>query len=73
MHPMRHTGFFVHSVCVCVFLLHSSLILLWLRTRITVHAQTAALQQSNENFEARMSGKCGEWRDQFIMTLSLIH
>ena len=37
------------------------------------HAQTAAQQQSNGSFEARMSGKCGEWRDLFIMTLSLIH
>ena len=42
---------------------HSPLILLRLRTRITVHAQTAAQQQSNGNFEARMSEKCGEWRD----------
>ena len=38
-----------------------------------VHAQTAAQQQSNESNEARMSGKCGEWRDKFIMTLSPIH
>ena len=28
-----------------------------------VPAQTAAQQQSNESYEARMSGKCGEWRD----------
>ena len=63
MHPMRHTGFFVHSVCVCVFLLHSPLILLLLRTRITVHAKTAAWQQSNGHSEARMSEKCGEWTD----------
>ena len=28
-----------------------------------VHAQTAAQQQSIESNEARMSGKCGEWRD----------
>ena len=28
-----------------------------------VHAQTAAQQQSNGSYEARMSGKCGEWRD----------
>ena len=27
------------------------------------NAQTAARQQSNGNSEARMSGKCGEWRD----------
>ena len=34
-----------------------------LHTRITVHAQTAAQQQSDGNFEARMSKKCREWRD----------
>ena len=51
-------------------LIHSPLILLRLRTRITIHAQTAARQQSNGNSEARMSGKCGEWRDVFIRTLS---
>ena len=28
-----------------------------------VHAQTAAQQQFNGSYEARMSGKCGEWRD----------
>ena len=28
-----------------------------------VHAQTAAQQQSNGSYEARMSGKCGEWRE----------
>ena len=28
-----------------------------------VNAQTAAQQQSNGSYEARMSGKCGEWRD----------
>ena len=38
-----------------------------------VHAQKAAQQQSNGSYEARMSGKCGEWRDYFIMTLSPIH
>ena len=32
-----------------------------------------AVQQSNESSKARMSQKCGEWRDQFITTLSLIH
>ena len=32
-------------------------------TLISVHAQTAAWQQSNINSEARMSEKCGEWRD----------
>ena len=32
-------------------------------TLISVHAQTAAWQQSNGNFEARMSEKYGEWRD----------
>ena len=52
---------------------HSPLILLRLRTRIIIHAQTAAQQQSNGNFDARMSEKCGEWRDEFIMTLSPIH
>ena len=30
-------------------------------------------QQSNGNSEARMSEKCGEWRDLLIMTLSPIH
>ena len=30
---------------------------------ISIHAQTAAWQQSNENSEAMMSQKCGEWRD----------
>ena len=38
-----------------------------------LHAQTAAQQQSNGSYEARMSGKCGEWGDQFIMTLSTFH
>ena len=42
-----------------------------------VHAQTAAQQQSNGSFEARMSGKCEEWRNvksgEFIMTLSPIY
>ena len=33
------------------------------RTLNMVHAQTAAQQQSNGKIEARMSGKCGEWRD----------
>ena len=47
--------------------------LLRLRTRIIVCAQTAAQQQSNGSYEARMSRKCGEWRDEFIMTLSPIH
>ena len=28
-----------------------------------VHAQTGAQQQSTGSYEARMSGKCGEWRD----------
>ena len=42
---------------------HSPLILLWLRTGIPVHAQTAAWQQSNGNSKARMSGKCEKWRD----------
>ena len=51
---------------------HSPLILLRLRNRITVHAQTAARQQSNGKSEARMSGKCEDWRDQFMMTLSPI-
>ena len=31
-------------------------------TLISVHAQTAAWQQSNGNSEGRMSKKCGEWR-----------
>ena len=51
---------------------HSPPPLLQLHTRIIVHAQTAAQQQSNGSYEARMSGKCGEWRDLFIMTLSPI-
>ena len=33
------------------------------RTLNIVHAQTAAQQQSDGSSEARMSGKCGEWRD----------
>ena len=33
------------------------------RTLNNVHAQTAAQQQSNRSYEARMSGKCGEWRE----------
>ena len=33
------------------------------RTLNIVHAQTAAQQQSNGSYEARMSGKCGKWRD----------
>ena len=32
-------------------------------TLISIHAQTSAGQQSNGNSEARMSEKCGEWRD----------
>ena len=52
---------------------HSPPPLLQLRTRIIVHAQTADQQQSNGSYEARMSGKCGEWRDLFIKTLSPIH
>ena len=32
-------------------------------TLISVHAQAAAGQQSNGNSEARMSEKCGVWRD----------
>ena len=32
-------------------------------TLISIHAQTAAWQQSNGNSEARMSEKFGEWRD----------
>ena len=43
--------------------IHSPPPLLQLRTRIMVHAQTAARQQSNGSYEARMSGKCREWRD----------
>ena len=43
------------------------------RTLNIVHAQTAAQQQSNGSYESRMSGKCGEWRDKFIMNLSSIH
>ena len=42
---------------------HSPLILLRLRTRITVHALTAAWQQTNRNSGAWMSQICGEWRD----------
>ena len=48
---------------------HSLLIPLQLLTRIIVHAQTAARQQSNENSGAWQSQKCGEWRDVFIRTL----
>ena len=33
------------------------------RTLNILHAQTAAQQQSNVIYEARMSGKCEEWRD----------
>ena len=33
------------------------------RTLISVHAQTAPRLQSNGNSEARMSQKCGEWKD----------
>ena len=33
------------------------------RTLNIVHAQTAAQQQSNGSYEARISRKCGEWRD----------
>ena len=51
---------------------HSPLILLRLHTRITVHAKTAAQQQSNGNSGAWMSQICGEWKDVFIRTLSPI-
>ena len=44
-------------------LYHSPPSLLQLCTRIIVHAQTAAQQQANGSYEARMSRKCGEWRD----------
>ena len=43
------------------------------RTLNIVHAQAATQQQSNGSYEARMSGKCGEWKDYLIMTLSPIH
>ena len=42
---------------------HSPPSLLQMHTRIIVHAQTAAQQQPNGSYEARMSQKCGEWRD----------
>ena len=42
-------------------------------TLISVNAQTVAWQQSIGNSEATMSKKCGEWRDQFITTLSPTH
>ena len=51
---------------------HSPLILLRLRTRITVHALTAAGQKSNGNSGAWISQICGELRDVFIRTLSPI-
>ena len=38
-----------------------------------VNAQSVAQQQSNRSYEARMSGKCGVWRDLFIISLSSIH
>ena len=47
--------------------------LLQLRTRIIVHAQTAAYQQSNGSYEAMMCGKYVEWKDYFIMILLAIH
>ena len=43
------------------------------RTLNIVHAQTAAQPQSNGNYDARMSGKCGAWRDLLLMTLSPIY
>ena len=51
---------------------YSPLILLQLRTRITVHALTAARQQSTGNSGGWMSQIYEEWRDLFIRTLSLI-
>ena len=42
---------------------YSPPILLRLHTSIAVHAQTAAQEQSNGNFEARMSEKYKESRD----------
>ena len=42
---------------------HSPPSLLQLHTRIIVHPQTAAQQQYNGIYEARMSWKCGEGRD----------
>ena len=33
------------------------------RTLNIVHAQTPAQKKSNVSYKARMSGKCGEWRD----------
>ena len=33
------------------------------QTLISLHSQTAAWQQCNGNSEARMSEKCGEWRE----------
>ena len=73
-----------HSLFVGIFFLvlkyyyiirkpeHRPLILLWLRTRINIPAETAARQQSNRNSVAWMSQMCGEWRDVFKRTLTLI-
>ena len=44
----------------------------WQRTLNIIHAQTAAQQQYDESFQARMFGKCEAWRNYFIMTLSPI-
>ena len=51
---------------------HSQLILLPLRSRITIHALTAARQQSYGNSQDCLSQICGEWRDVFKRTLSPI-
>ena len=53
-----------------------SITALWMWKTATLNivlAQTAAQQQCNGSYEARMSGKCGEWRDYFIMTVFPIH
>ena len=58
--------FFLSGIkALCISKIIDTLIITFkgLHTRITVHAQTAAQQQSIENFEARMSEKSGEWRD----------
>lgn len=42
---------------------HCPPILLQMHTRLPLQAKSAAQQQSNGNFEVRMSEKCKEWRD----------
>ena len=58
LEPASMSALLIILLFVC--LLHSPPPLLSLCTRIIVHAQTAAQQQSDGSYGVRMFGKCGE-------------